>query len=53
MMWECFFPDFAEDFSMTDLTTAHRLVTLLDLTCLNDGDTETDIKKVKKGDRLD
>jgi hypothetical protein len=34
---------------MTDLTTAHRL---LDLTRLNDGDTETEIKKAKKGTDL-
>ena len=31
---------------MTDLTTAHRLLTLLDLTSLNDADTETDIAQL-------
>jgi deoxyribose-phosphate aldolase len=31
---------------MTDLTTAHRLMTLLDLTSLNDGDTEADIARL-------
>lgn len=31
---------------MTDPTTAQRLLTLLDLTSLNDGDTETDIARL-------